>query len=668
MNAAMSKTASSAKHQPLSRGERRKSFYVLIMMIASFGLSVVSFYTTFYGFANFLNFGFAFPTTFAVQALMLLAAWQLGYALVGGQGVRIGRLIGFMLIFVICFGLSTFFSFSKLFDQVAGADHRHRTQTAQLLSFYDEARSRLQESLDVQIKATGEEALASEGFLAWKQGIDGAIDLIAAAPSEVRKARDAATQERTEATQRARVLDAEIELAGKRVERLRDDLDRLTRRFDTVQKQVDTFRAQREFYDNEMKAQLKGVDGRPAGIGPKYRDAEAKRDEAIDKLPSLEGELTNLRVARDSVKANYDDAQTALSELQGERSKLEPRLAQSAGAANATNVLIDGDVAEDIRSAVEDFRVTYDQSHLERAIARCEAFKTSLAGIPTTKARANSIVCANPALFSAIDKVKATTDAKANFGTECPAAPPQAAPVADGAAPDPSAQANAVLAAIRQCVAASAAPVELRRDVNTRLEAFAIAMDGGVQKFSSVLNAITSGNQDATLAFGVAVVIDLLVLICGLVGASASTVETEKNRRTRDGRQLADRVRKAVQLGERGGDDDTQNAGEALKLILRSIARDEGGWFAKGKVCEVVGGDGEPMEVIEHARRILRHLTGAGLARQHKALIEDAPTFVLTDDVIEELGALASSDAVRKPMNNIYEIRSEDDFPAQSPT
>lgn len=668
---------------------RRRAVYVLVMWASSIGLSVVSFYTTFHGFSNFLNPYFAAPTTFAIQALMLVSAWQLGAVLFSTGRYKGPRLLGFSLIFAVCFALSGFFSFAKLFDTVAGEGHRERTQIAQLLSFYDEVRQTSVEKLSQDVSDTGEQVTTSNAYVAWKAKISTASEAATRLPDEVREAQSAQAASTAASNRRADSIETEIQSLERRVGELRDT-DRARRAvLENAALAVSRLQARIRQAEAEMDAQIRGLGGRIAGRGAGYDSAERQRREAVEGLPAAEVRLTQAEVDVAAVRTALKRAETELEAAQGELARVAPNRDASNTLGDMDDVLksLGAAAANSMQRDVNAFEATYDRARLEVAINRCRGIKEALIGIPAARAAAEALTCMTPELSLAMKPLQTALDRRGKFADVCPiearsvaGAPPrgpskpaatdQAAPIpapsAGGtastdlpqdranentptnAAPEPgppeAAQpdSDVIINSIRQCIVASSISGPERQEVTDQLQALSISVAGGAQKFSSVVNGVVSGNLDARLAVAVAAVIDLLVLVCGLVGESARRHGADASgdrgaaRTPMAKATTAGKVEQALRRTEMGFDGSSDRFRQNLILALGLFQTIDERGRSLAVLPQPVADQSEDV-VMQVGRGLLMHLHSLGLAEANGHGGRGDMRYAMDADVLDAL-------------------------------
>ena len=157
--------------------------YLVALMLGSALLSAASFFTTFDGMLNFMPiWPVTFCIVFAIQALLFVASWRLGFALADQESPP--WFSGF--VFLICLATSVFFSWVSLFGHINDAETQQRTSATRMHRVVEETIVATEARIEAARRERGEALLAGEGYARWT----GQVDAVAQAALASRAALD----------------------------------------------------------------------------------------------------------------------------------------------------------------------------------------------------------------------------------------------------------------------------------------------------------------------------------------------------------------------------------------------------------------------------------------------------------------------------------------------
>lgn len=325
----------------------RKGF-VGLMVVASLGLSVASFYTTFAGMTQYMSVPWVTALiTFGLQGTMFAMAWIISSML--GTGLR--NIILMLFTFLLCAFVSIFFSFASLFGEIYTEEMRDQVNSGYVRSFYQDAVVELDTQLAERASARHRSLISSPEFQTWRTDVTEVVTVARNAP-EVLRSRSERIQQNLSIsiqTQEARIasITAQIGVLNpgqnadeERISRLKADIERAEQQLSAMSRQQGELAGEIAIIETEMEAELTGV-GTVAGRGPKYRRLENERDlkirekigvdvqvERLEALipdfnnqkAQLEGGIVNVAAENARLSAQLEAAQ---STLERDRADLE---------------------------------------------------------------------------------------------------------------------------------------------------------------------------------------------------------------------------------------------------------------------------------------------------------------------------------------------------------
>jgi|GEM_PF-3044383 len=512
-----------------------------LMVLSALMMSIVSFVTTFGGMVEFLQpqIMVAF-VTFALQALLLVSSWELGRLI---KSDDIGRLHAVLMggVFLFCFAISAFFSLTALFDRVYRAELQDLDRSVRVANAVAETVSSLRADARASQLETGEGVRSGEDFLAWRASlakIETAADGADAALADLFRSRNAAF---AEAEANAAAEKATREQAAKAAQTRREDAEGDLKRIEGELPQTvaavgkaRTARAiaQRELETarREMELELTGRDGRLGGRGPRYQSALAVANAKEAEVVRATAEITRLETRRSEIEEELRRLRSILPDLRTEEARAKALAALDAAAekdkapTSRNPALVAGLSMEEqvraMRSLIDRFGPPYDAAAtgaVREAAAICSELRPKLAASRDLLAAMDGAECGRDLLnrlLAPVDQAQALT---AVLDERC--GPETAsADVIAGLGFEQS------LALARNCIAAAELPPAASASLRGRLTRLEREESPDASYFVKTTNAVLAGEKLAVFALIIAVGIDLIVLLCGLIGARGDTV------------------------------------------------------------------------------------------------------------------------------------------------
>ncbi|MEL6980638.1 MAG: hypothetical protein AAGM38_18500, partial [Pseudomonadota bacterium] len=492
-----------------------------------------SFYTTFDGMLNFMPlWAVAFCIVFAIQALLFVASWRLGFAAADRESPPLFT----AFVFLICLATSVFFSAVSLFESINDEETQARTRETRMHRVVEEAIVETEARAEAERRAQGEALTRSDAYAAWSGSVDRVAEAALAARGALQTALAAeadalAAEARAIEAERAALLRSGAEGAA-RADAASREIDRLERQRASLLERIDQFRADVdaaavavELKQGQMDAEERGgAAGRGSGRGPIWRGLRDEREvlqaelEARQRLlarteASLSDAEASLGALRAEVaaaaSAGEPTAQTVLqARLDSVNERLALRQAGAGGAAEAETAAL--------REAVAAFKTSFKTEAFQAAAARCDALLDQMRGAPGVATAGLS--CGPQALAPALNKLTAAETALATLTARC-------APGGAGAPGVAALGFKEAAAHGRACIALSALPAAQMADLREAIGRVTLEEDANASNFVKTVNAWAAGDKLSYFALAIALFIDLLVLLSGMIGAVSVTSE-----------------------------------------------------------------------------------------------------------------------------------------------
>lgn len=524
----------------LSEAVRRQGF-LMSLMAGSILLSIASFYTTHDGMLNFMPQALiAFCITFAVQALLFVTSWRIGFDLAAERGWPLFTIF----VFVTCFIGSVFFSWVALFDAINDEELQQRTRMTRTHSALEETISELRGRAIERRRDAAATLVETDAYQRWRDDV-GAVTEAALASREAledslrRQAADRAGQLARIETQIA-AAKAEAERSNATLETGQAALERAEARKPGLVERVAKLEiAAREAADlvalkeAEMAAEEAGAAGEGRGQGPLWRQLRDERDQLAARaegqrrlLAAAEADLdaVNAKIRETSGVIGSASAQegAALKQLEAERQRIVGQ-AQSASGAEQFDLTTE---VRALRDSLSAFEARQDLDQFTRAAGLCAALLSEMRRQPELQTRTVSLSCEPKRMGAALNPIDDAASSLAALEARC-------APGGAEARPIESLGFNEAIDYGRNCLTVSGLPAGETDDLRAEIDRLELEEDPNASAFVKTMNALFGGEKLAYFALAIAISIDALVLFSGLVGAqnqgpAAMTMNTEE--------------------------------------------------------------------------------------------------------------------------------------------
>ncbi|MEM9725913.1 MAG: hypothetical protein AAF909_10670 [Pseudomonadota bacterium] len=517
-------------------GKAARQPYLLALLIGSALLSAASFFTTFDGMLNFMPvWPVTFCIVFAIQALLFVASWRLGFAAADREAPPVFT----AFVFLICLGTSVFFSWVSLFSAINDPATQARTAETRMHRAVEEAVVATQDRAEATRLRLGAALLDERAYVQWMAEIDAVARGAMGARETLDAAREAeadrlATQLREVAAEGAALRratatsESRSEAARRRAEQLERSRPELVERVRALQEAADAAQIAMVRKEGEMNAEERGgVSGGGAGRGPVWRalrdekavlEAELETKErllstAADRLGETDAEIERLRI--EIAATGVEDADSAKQGL------LEARRAQLQERAERLSVGEAGDVAGEVaalRADLARFETSFDIAFFDAAAARCEILLDNLKSVGASQPGGAMLSCARDAIATPVAALRRAAEASAAVVAQCVVGGASAPVISEMTFADGVAHGRA-------CAALSGLPASELTDVRAALDRLTLEEADDASAFVKTVNAWRDGDKLSYFALGIALFIDILVLLSGLIGAVSVTSE-----------------------------------------------------------------------------------------------------------------------------------------------
>lgn len=437
-------------------------------------------------------------------------------------------------MFAACMATSVFFSFDSLFSSVFPDSERARASEIRAQSRVDGILNDLpgetqRASLSLQSRIVSGPvwgAYASRIEKLRTQLEERATSLKAQAEELRDKSRESALardQRRSLLKVRQERTDEDLAAANANLAALKETMQRLKAERAEREAKLRAFDEQIAAKAAAAEAELQGL-GETAtrGRGPIYRSitADMKRLEIEKRRQASEVEILDEQTKRHAEKlANAErNVETRAVEKAGLSAEL-----RTVGHTPQSNALADNDMQREALVAVSDkleqSRIAFEQSLGMQVLATlekdCAAAVELLGGGTSSGTGSAPASCTASNVRVAIAPVHAMRDGVGVLNERC-----KGESASDARA---AISIDQLVAHARECVQMAALPASLSATLRSRIDDLERNRDDRAHRFIVTMNAFSDGNRLAYLALAIALCIDFLVFIAGLLGAATRT-------------------------------------------------------------------------------------------------------------------------------------------------
>ena len=529
---------------------------LFLMGITSIALSVASGWTTFEGMTNFTRSPvLCFLITFGVQGIMLVSSWMIGessaiskkapqtteYPEYEPSPVKkapssfLKKLL-LWVVFLFAMAISVFFSFDSLFSSIFSDDERQRAGEIRAQSQVSGVLTDLSKRVETRKFEAVDTLFKSEGWQEYNARMDKLAKIAREAPELVEqqllskmRGEQAEIARHQETLAQAKGQKAGIKAQQSKIEqnitRLKSDRPGLSAEVEQLRQQL---REKQRLIDQTLAEAAKEA----RGIGATGREGEGPQ------LRALKKEERRLVAERDVLNTQKNLASTRLEQLDNNIAKLSQELALINGEvakieakANVAQQFIDAQTKRQSATIVEDLSATASIDSLDEARDRfrqepnqatflsiqknCTNLHNALAEVPKIAADIRSISCESGAAAATIAaRIFTLQAAEKQLSANCT--------IGQGSE---ATRIDSLLKLGQNCIQGAGLPEQDANEFRSILSRINLNRDDKAKNFVVTLNAFDDGNWLAYLALGLAIAIDSLVFISGMIGAKTAAYE-----------------------------------------------------------------------------------------------------------------------------------------------
>lgn len=435
-----------------------------------------------------------------------------------------------MTMLAACLLASVFFSFDSLFSRILPDEERRRIADFRSRSVVMDIRSTLQAVTTDEHTAQQKAFFGSSPWSRYNAQLDEISTALKTVPqtidSELARDREQKRQLLNEQSSRARQVDIERRRIEQNRLALQDELKstretavaqratiaNLSSRIDQLQRQIAVKAAELDAEENGL-----GTSG-VAGRGPAYRKLVGESALLKSTLLRANAELKVLNSQREKLAKKISDLETKIADrLNAEQQLVSGTGATSGGADPQDRVAQLNERKKRVRSQIAELQNARRQFESDPSVAALGALKarciSSLdllspgSGQSTLK---NNPSCDVNELRLGAAPLFAVKNGLGKLAADCQVQEPNG-----------STGFEAEVALARECIVKSGLLPALTAPITAKLDRLERERDDKAHRFVVSINAFLDGNKLAYLAAGIALAIDLLVLVSGLLGALA---------------------------------------------------------------------------------------------------------------------------------------------------
>lgn len=522
---------------PLSRSH----LLLYATIAASVALSLVSAYETYLGLLDFMADGLVGVIasgilTFGVQVLLFVISWSIAEHIREGFRANAAR----WAIWLLCAFFSGYFSYFGFLETTGGRDEdiRQPAITTEIDEVLQTIEARLVDTLDMNHSANLLDNPAYKDD--WVAGslremialADGAEARIAQA---ARIARDENLQEKQdlqnqleslrnelrEATVAQRLFEADIERTQQAYESARARLSEIEDRISDANLEATELQArlERELTtgDGPRSAEIRlDINSKQAEV----EGLQAQRDALIEEITSLEEQRIEHDIATETglEAQRVIELQANVETLEADIAEIDRQLRQS-----TEGVSFDFDEQQSHLDNSITALVAKDYSQLETLLSQCNQIGIQLSNAGLAE-QVQGIACTNPEVARIINELRNQQQALGTFRETCLNNTEAFTPVRDEGITE-AARYNPVIATATRCTEFEQDRA-FQSDLVARLNSLQKQRGDNVDPITMASVALFKDRQgNAVMSAIFAVIVDLLVLLCALVGRNVGLPE-----------------------------------------------------------------------------------------------------------------------------------------------
>lgn len=529
---------------------------LFLMGITSLALSLASGWTTFEGMTNFTRSPvLCFLITFGVQGIMLVSSWMIGETFVSVKtkqqkeaaksrpfSTAILGTLSFMkiwmiwMVFLFAMAISVFFSFDSLFSSIFSEEERQRAGEIRAQNQVAGVLTDLKKRGEQRKFEAIDDLLTSEGWKDYNQRLDQLSKVARSAPELVEQ--QLMVKLRSEQSEIARHQETLAQAKGQKAalknnqlkieqttSRLKQDRPGLSSEVEQLRQSL---REKQRLIDQSLAEAAKEA----RGIGATGKEGEGPKFRAIkENQRRLTAERDVLQTQKDLAVSRLEQLDQQIAKSAQELALINGEVAKIEGEASVAQQFIDAQKKRQSENIVADLSATASIDSLDQARDQflqttnkpnllniqqnCTNLHNALTEVPKIAGEIRTISCEPGASVATIAaRIFTLQQAQSLQAENCAIGKGRRATRIDS-----------LLKKGQNCIQKSGLPEADANEFRNILSRIDLNRDDKAKNFVVTLNAFSDGNWLAYLALSLAIAIDSLVFISGLIGAKTASYE-----------------------------------------------------------------------------------------------------------------------------------------------
>ncbi|MEO1310406.1 MAG: hypothetical protein AAFV51_05480 [Pseudomonadota bacterium] len=538
-------------------GELASGGTLVLAFIASLALSGVSLITTFKGMESaFQDTLMAGAATFGVQVIAFIVSWLFAYHLLKR---RWSDMVATGLALLVAGGISVFFSFVDVYGRIYNSLSEQEKQNERNLAgqqLRGDVYTLAEDALTRKKDEASEAFVQSSAFRDWEaaasQVMDASLANSDALDRELQRRQEASARAIEDATARIEAASITIRTSESRIGALDTQLGELEADLveqsaarDARQRELSLIVAARETKQQEMDIE-EGRGGTSqdtvglAGRGPRWKALKAEYDalepEYNERRLALDRQIRivdSLEAQRDGLAKELEERRSAIEAARIDRSNAEKEITER-------SALVVSDTAEGVstdviinrfRGSIEAFKGQRDFDSYQGARRTCNQLRVLLVSLQQSRGTGAPFPedCDNPEISIALPALSQAASDLARFQQNCV-----------NNREDARLEFDAVIPRIRQCVEESGVDIPIATGLRRMITQTEQLQSLSRTNWTAATAAFRSGSSDMFVAFSIATVVDLLVVVVAAFGQSIRVIQTGQETTPSDFRRLGD--------------------------------------------------------------------------------------------------------------------------------
>jgi len=489
-------------------GSESKLAFVLV--VASISLTLGSGFTTYEGMLQYTQKFVAFVVTIGIQGLLFVISWKLGYALKNNE-----RKFMLVIIFIICASISIFFSFSSLFDVVNTEELKRNKGKVVAINKINKMYLELNKIINESIANNAELLLKDENYKKWKKYIGFLISNI---NESQKKERELIKGEISEKRVKSLNLDVEINALKAEEDSVIKGIQESQNDILSFEDELSQFISQKTELLSSVKKLQKKLDieineggatekNSNPGFGPIAKSIKRELNQKNSELIEVEEQIKFINTRIIETKQRLDELKNyktkIIFDLNTTKTK-QRNINTELGNINSSNIDISIGESNGILEMVTKMESDVSIKLLEKVVEYCQE-QTNLQNI-----RQSENNCDYSGFISIFKKVNIAKNSFFEFDKSCKLVPDSLA-------------LSKILEHGNNCIGYANKIVILDERYINQLNELNNNYNTKTHHFSLVITYFFDGDNLTLLAFFIAVSIDILVLLCGILGTKSKS-------------------------------------------------------------------------------------------------------------------------------------------------